>query len=310
MFQIIDSERKASILSKPTLPCLADYHAINLTSGCPFECRYCYAQGYSKNPGKGKVLFYANSYEKLRVELPRKKKKPQIIYFSTYCDPFIPIRKVLDQQFRIMELVLGHRIPILISTKGVIPDRFLALFSKFSDLVNVQVGMTTVDDDVREIIEPNAASVSHRLGNITALLSIGAQAELRMDPLIPRLTDKRKSIEPLLRTVADIGCKRAIASFLHIRQANQRAMEISLADWNFQTVRKKLYSVHEKLGSDGYRITLPSRAYRLERLKMISKIGKASGISVKPCGCKNPDITKDSCNPDPKLKPEKQLSFI
>ena len=308
MFQLTASNRKSGILTKPTLPCLKDYHAINLTSGCPFECRYCYAQGYSKNPGKGNITYYSNSYEKLREELPRKKIKPRMIYFSTYCDPFVPIQEVLDQQFQIMELILSNRIPILILTKGQIPNRFFDLFSKFNDLVNVQVGLTTADDEVRKMIEPNAASVTKRLQNISSLLAIHVKTELRMDPLIPRLTDTRNSVETLLRTVADIGCKRAIASFLHIRKANQKAMDFSLADWNFLSIKKKLYTANEKLGGEGYGITLPSKNYRLERLKTISEIGNAFGISIKPCGCKNPDITKCSCNPDP--NPKGQLSLI
>lgn len=310
MFQLTASNRKSGVLTKPTLPCLKDYHAINLTSGCPFECRYCYAQGYSKNPGKGNITYYSNSYEKLREELPRKKIKPRMIYFSTYCDPFIPIRKVLDQQFGIMELILHNRIPILISTKGLIPDEFLDLFSKFSDLVNVQVGLTTADDNIRKVIEPNAAGVAQRLQNISSLLAIHVKTELRMDPLIPRLTDTRKSVETLLRIVANIGCKRAIASFLHIRKANQKAMEFSLADWDFPNIRKKLYTANEKLVGEGYAITLPSKTYRLERLKTISEIGGAYGISIQPCGCKNPDITKGSCNPDPNQAPKGQLSFL
>jgi len=310
MFQLIDSERKPNILSKPTLPCLMDYHAINLTSGCPFECRYCYAQGYSKNPGKNKIIFYANSFEKLRAELPRKKKKPRMIYFSTYCDPFIPIQKVLEQQFRIMELVLSHLIPILISTKGFIPDKFLTLFSKYSSQINVQVGLTTVDESVRQRIEPNAANANQRLKNISSLLAIGVNTELRMDPLIPRLTDTRESVESLLRRVADIGCKRAIASFLHIRKANQREMEFFHSDWCFRNIRKELYVANEKLGGDGYAITLPSKTYRLERLKRISEIGEKFGIEVRTCGCKNPDITKGSCNPDPIIRQTGQLSFI
>ena len=53
MAQVTDVERKSDVLKRPSLPCLSEYHTINLAAGCPYKCRYCYAQSFRSNPGQG-----------------------------------------------------------------------------------------------------------------------------------------------------------------------------------------------------------------------------------------------------------------
>jgi DNA repair photolyase len=48
----VNWQRRAGVLTQPKLPCLAAYHALNLTAGCPNECHYCYAQTYAHHPGE------------------------------------------------------------------------------------------------------------------------------------------------------------------------------------------------------------------------------------------------------------------
>lgn len=172
MAGIIIGERKPPVLKHPSLPCLSRYHTINLTAGCPYGCRYCYAQAFRSNPGRGKVVFYANTFELLRRELPRKRKQPQLVYFSTACEPFVPHRKILSCLYRVMELLLDRDIFVLISTKSRIPPEFLELFQDYPGRVHVQVGMTTSDDRVRRLVEPHAAAVALRLEALQALIDV------------------------------------------------------------------------------------------------------------------------------------------
>jgi len=287
---------------------LQDYHAINLTAGCPFACRYCYAQGYANNPGNGRIVFYANSAEKLAAELTGKRRKPKIVYFSTATDPFVPITKILDAQFRIMEMLLQNGISIFVLTKAKVPARFVDLFVAHRDRVHVQIGLTTADDRVRRLIEPKAATVNERLENISALLAGGIDTELRMDPLIPLLTDTDQSLCALLRETSARGCRRAVASFLHLRRANRELMTIVHDDWSFATIRRRLFTTHSRLGCGGTEILLPSATYRRKRFQAAAQIGAELGVKIKFCGCKNPDITTDRCHPKPKEANE-QMTF-
>lgn len=80
LLEVTPIQRKSAILSRSSLACLKILPTVNLTVGCGHQCIYCYTQGYSIFPGDGKVQYYANAYEKLADELPRKRKRP------TECD--------------------------------------------------------------------------------------------------------------------------------------------------------------------------------------------------------------------------------
>jgi len=84
MTEVIKAQRKAAVLAPSQLACLSKLPTINLTAGCAHECLYCYAHSYSQNPGQGRVTLYENTLDKLRDELPRKRKRPKSVYFSPH----------------------------------------------------------------------------------------------------------------------------------------------------------------------------------------------------------------------------------
>ena len=200
-------ERKSNVLSSSALKCLNDAPALNPTAGCAHLCSYCYARGYSNYPGDGTIVLYSNLAEKLENELRRKRKIPEFVYFSPSCDAFQPVKQVLDTTYDLMSLLLQKGIGVSFLTKGRIPDRFIALFKLHSNNVRAHIGMTTLDKQLQKMIEPHAATPGARLKNIRALIQIGALPEVRLDPLIPGLTDPASNLSPLLKRGS--GCLKS-----------------------------------------------------------------------------------------------------
>lgn len=99
------------------------------------------------------------------------KRKPVMVYCSTSSEPFPPHAKILDHKYEMMALLLDAEVILLISTKGVIEDRFVELFGWYPGQVHVQVGMTTMDDGIHRMLEPRAASVEERKDNLRRLLA-------------------------------------------------------------------------------------------------------------------------------------------
>jgi len=180
--RVLAWQRRADVLRQPPLPCLSKYHTLNLTAGCPNECRYCYAQNYKHHPGWGTVAFYANTLERLRAEFEEVRPRPTLVYLSTASEPFLPVERIQDDMFEIMRFLLEKGVFLLISTKGVIGARFADLFAQWPGRVLVQVGLTTVDDETRRLLEPRATSVAQRLANVELLAGRGVPVEARMDP--------------------------------------------------------------------------------------------------------------------------------
>lgn len=127
--KVVAWQRRAEVLTRPKLPCLGGFHTLNLSAGCPNECRYCYAQSYAHHPGWGTVAFYANALEKLRTDLARLREKPRLVYFSTASEPFLPVPRILEHLREIMATLLEAGAALLISTKGIVPPAFVDLFS-------------------------------------------------------------------------------------------------------------------------------------------------------------------------------------
>jgi len=299
MAEIIHAERKSNVLGRPALPCLSTYHTINLTAGCPYECRYCYAQSFRSYPGRGKVKFYANTFELLRRELPRKRKKPELVYFSTSCEPFMPYEHILNSLYGVMKLLLEHSVFLLISTKSRIPENFLRLFARYTGMVHVQVGLTTTDDRVRKLLEPNAATVKERLASLRALMKHGVRVEARMDPLIPELTDTETSFVSLCKEISRCGIKQATASYLFLRRTNYGRMAVSHKGWSFNEISKRLYTHKIEEYCGGGTIRIPTPDYRRKKYDELMRIARDHEIKLSLCRCKNPDITTDSCHPRP-----------
>ncbi len=298
MVEVSFKYRKSNVLVPSALRCLSRIPTINITSGCAHGCVYCYNRGYSQYPGEDRIVLFENTAEKVGVELKRKRKKPLAVYFCPSCDPFQPVPEVLEQTYRAMEVLLEHSVGVQFVTKAVLPKKFLKLFEKRKELVCGQVGLTTVNDDIRKVLEPFAASIEDRWATAKALLHAGVQISVRADPLIHGVTDSDEQIHNLCARVAEIGINEIAISYLFLRPAIKKSLEKNITD---RVLLQKILSPY----SNGERLAIEARSSRVlalpkklreESFERVRNITSEYGIATLICGCKNPDITNQSCN--------------
>jgi DNA repair photolyase len=313
--KVVSWNRKGAVLTRPALPCIAHFHTLNLTAGCPNECFYCYTQSYQFVPEWGTVAYFGNMRDRLRDELPRMKRPPVLVYFSTYGEPFLLVKPILDAQFDIMRILLEHGIWLLISTKGIVEDRFINLFAHYPKCIHVQVGITTVDDAARAVLEPYAATVEQRLDNLRRLYTAGVSCEPRLDPLVPGLTDTDESMGQLMKTLGEIlPGNRVAASFMFLRWGIKPPKVKSYNGWSFPEMRK-IYTHRVTDYCGGGKIWLPTTEYRKERYDTLRKLSCENNLDLHLCACKNSDITtSDCCHPLPEENreptPPEQKTFL
>ncbi len=298
------------MLTPSQLRCLSKIPTINITSGCFHNCIYCYTKGYSQYPGDGKVILFANTAEKLSEELAKKRKKPQAVYFCPSCDPFQPIPKILDQTYKTMETLLKGGIGVQFVTKAIVPANFITLFARYSNLVCAQVGLTCVDDNIRKIFEPRTANVSEKLSVLQKLVEIGITTGARADPLVYGVMDSDKSLSDLFSAISEAGVKESAISYLFLRPAIRKSLERNIKDEQLLCKLLKPYSEGTTLpigmkNSQG--IALPSQM-REEAFERIRNIASDFDVSIHICGCKNSDITTESCHiTRPAHRPQAEL---
>jgi DNA repair photolyase len=304
MPDLVETQRKTSVLKHPTLPCLSRDYTMNLLSGCPYECRYCYTQSFRSHPGWGKIVYYVNTFDLLVKQLPRMRTRPRRVYFSTACEPFMSHDLILEQLYKIMQFLLEHSVSLLISTKSLIPSPFVDLFKQHSHQVHVQVGLTTVDDSIRRIIEPKAPTILERLENLAQLHHAGISQEVRADPLIPELTDTDENVEELFKRVSEQGTRHIVTSYLFLRHALGRPLAtLQYRSFSFADMARRLFTetITNYCGNNAIRVVRSD--YRTAKYRHFDETARRYGLSLRLCRCKNPNVTDQCCHPQLPAQP-------
>jgi len=245
-----------------------------------------------------RLFTISNTADKLFEELARKRKKPQAVYFCPSCDPFQPIPQILDQTYKTMETLLKVGIGVQFVTKAIVPANFITLFAKYSSLVCAQVGLTCVDDDIRKIFEPRTATVCEKLSTLQKLIEIGVTTGARADPLVYGVMDSDGSLSDLFFAISEVGVKEIAIGYLFLRSAIRKSLERNIKDVQLLCELLKPYSDGTKLAigmKNSQGLALP-KEIREKAFERIRSIASDFNVSIHICGCKNADITTESCH--------------
>lgn len=261
-------------------------------------CVYCYAKGYSEYPGDERVVVYSDTVEKITSELLRKRKKPVSVYFSPSSDAFQAIPELLGVTFEAMKKILSFGIGVEFLTKGVVPVNFLELFAKTPGLVFGQIGIDTVNENMRKILEPGTPSVKAKLATLQSLASIGVDTSVRVDPLVYGLTDSDEDISKLFESISGAGCEMAAVSYFYLRAAIEKSFAKHITNKSLLARILQPYANGELIafGMQQSRIKVLPRAIREVSYDRIANIASEYGVEVKVCGCKNADVTRHKCS--------------
>lgn len=296
LVQVIRTERKGNVLRPPRVPCSVT-HGIDLTAGCAHECLYCYGRGYEIYPGDGRLKLYADTSAKLRCELARKKKRPVGVSFSAYSDPFQPVLEVLDAAYEVMAYLLERQVPVSILTKGRIPLRHMELLCEHSRIVHVRIGLVTLDQQIVETFEPNCAPPEGRLAQLEELTRRGVATGVRMDPILPGLTDDVDSLERLCSAIAKTGTEWIAPSVLFLRppillNLKRRLLGTPALGRLMDNFRD---AVRLPIHDGDSVVTVPSAERRRAIYERVRAAARRHGLHVRLCSCKNSDLTSDCC---------------
>ena len=296
---IIEKFKKKTALTRGTFGCLKGHYSLNVTIGCSFSCVYCYARAYPQTPPKGEVQLFANLPLLLKNLLDNLRRRSPIDYviFNTASDCFQPHPDILKVTHEVMELLLSRGVTISLLTKGVIPIRFIKLFKQYPKQLHAQIGLVTLSPKYTSIFEPHVPSPEERLMNIENLLSIDINPIVRMDPIIPFLTDNTQELERFFKRLQFFGIKTVSLSYLHLRPAIAHQLSKELPTTSYKLI-ESLYATQRwrEVGTSTKSKLIPAPV-RKKGYKRITEIAKAYDINTLICCCKNPDIEAQICLP-------------
>lgn len=245
---------------------------LNPYTGCSHGCIYCYARTYIRDFNrprvKGKLLI------NVAIDL-NKIPANTLITMSNSSDPYTPPEGELAITREVLRKVIGRGHPLLIITKSDLVVRDLDLLQ--SGRVVVSMTVTTIDDDIAALLEPNAPPPSKRLKALKTLTEHDIVTTVRIDPIIPYVNDDADMLKELIKELADIGVAQITASTLKVRSGILGS--VCKAFPKIASKLRTLYVKGEKLGSYTY---LP-RELRLKYLTYVRNVCYEKGIPFTTC---------------------------
>jgi DNA repair photolyase len=163
-----------------------------------------------------KLFYKENAAELLKAELSRPRYICKAINLGANTDPYQPIERRLKVTRSILEVLQEFRHPVTIVTKGHLIERDLDILAAMArdNLASVHVSVTTLDPELKRILEPRAPSHAARLHAIRCLKEAGVPVGALVAPVIPAVNDRE--IEHILEAVAGAGACRAAYVMLRL----------------------------------------------------------------------------------------------
>jgi DNA repair photolyase len=201
-----------TILNKVESPDVPMEWSLNPYQGCEHGCVYCYARnthpywGFSAGLDfEQKILVKRNAAELLEKELKKKNWKASPIMFAGNTDVYQPAERKFGITRACLEVFLKYRHPVGIITKNSLVLRDLDLLKQLNadGLTSVVISVTTLNEELRQFLEPRTASVQQRLRTIETLTAQGIPVFVLMGPVIPGLNEHE--IFELAKKTAEAG---------------------------------------------------------------------------------------------------------
>lgn len=207
-------ERAKSIISRNNSPDVPFRQSINPYKGCEHGCIYCFARPthayLDLSPGldfETKLVAKINAPYLFEEELAHPNYRCEPIALGINTDAYQPIEKRLGITKQLLEIALAHHQPISLITKSTLILRDLDLLATMAEqkLVHVAISATTLDNDLKRLLEPRTASGKTRLKIIKTLGDANIPVTVLVAPVIPFINDHE--LEAIVAESAKAGAQ-------------------------------------------------------------------------------------------------------
>lgn len=223
-------------------------NGMNIYRGCSHGCIYCDARStcYQMNHEFEDIQVKINAPELLEQALRRKRKKC-MIGTGGMSDPYVHIEKELQLTRKCLKVIDQYGFGLAIQTKSDMILRDLELLKRINKKTKcvVQMTLTTFDDDLCRIVEPNVCPTSRRIEVLKILRDEGIATVVWMTPILPFINDTVENIKNLAISCGELGCY-GVLNFglgLTLRDGDRQYYYYHL-DKHFPGLKKKYMDVY------------------------------------------------------------------
>lgn len=261
---------------------LSAKNGMNLYRGCTHGCIYCDSRSkcYQMNHDFEDVEVKINAPELLEQAL-RKKRKKCMIGTGAMTDPYIHLEEELKLTRKSLELVRDYGFGLAILTKSDRILRDLDLLIAINERAKcvVQITLTTYDDALCQILEPEVSTTSERFEVLKILRDHSIPTVVWFCPILPFINDTEENVRGIMAYCIEARVQGVICfgMGLTLREGNREYFYQKL-DQHFPGLKEKYIAMYGNL----YELTSPKNA---KLMPLFQNLCRSNGIRSSVAEC-------------------------
>lgn len=248
---------------------LSSNNGMNIYRGCTHGCIYC--------DSRSKCYGFTHEFEDIEVKINapqllekalKSKRKKCMIGTGAMCDPYLHIEENLKLTRKCLELIDQYEYGVAVQTKSTRVLRDMDLLKAINDKTKavVQMTMTTYDETLCKILEPNVSTTKERFETLLQFKEAGIPTVVWLTPILPFINDTEENIRGILEYCVEAGVKGIICFDMGVtlRDGNREYFYKAL-DKHFPGMKNKYIRTY----ANAYDIPSPNNEKLLEIFKEI-----------------------------------------
>ena len=258
------------------------HFGMNIYRGCSHGCIYCDSRSkcYQFTHPFEDIEVKRNAPELLEKAL-RSKRQKCMIGTGSMSDPYMHCEESLGLTRKCLEIIERYGFGLAILTKSDLILRDIDILDEINRSAKcvVQMTLTTYDDDLCRILEPNVCNTKRRIEVLEEMHKRGIPTVVWMTPILPFINDTEENITSILNECARVGVKGVIdfGMGLTLRDGDREYYYAAL-DKHFPGIRDR----YIKRYGNAYDVPSP---YARELKKIFQRICREEGMLSSPDDC-------------------------
>ena len=185
-------------------------YGINVYRGCTHGCVYCDSRSrcYRMDHAFEDIEAKINAPALLEQAL-RAKRKRCVIGTGSMSDPWQPAEEELRLTRKCLEVIRRFGFGAAVQTKSdrILEDKALLAEIHENAGCTVQVTLTTWDEDLCRLVEPDVCTTQRRVEVLETFRELGVPTIVWISPLLPFINDREENLTAILKACRETGVK-------------------------------------------------------------------------------------------------------
>lgn len=186
---------------------------MNIYRGCSHGCIYC--------DGRSRCYQFTHPFEDIEVKQNapelleralKSKRRKCMIGTGSMSDPYVHCEEELKLTRRCLEIIRDYGFGVAVQTKS---DRILRDVDLLEEINRTakcvaQMTLTTYDDELCKILEPNVCNTKRRIEVLEEMHKRGIPTIVWLTPILPFINDTEENVRAILQECVRVGVKGVI----------------------------------------------------------------------------------------------------